>query len=332
MNTPYYSGIITNYVCTAACRHCMFGSSPSCPKDFITADESERTAALLREAGTTSVHIGGGEPFMNFTALLTLIESLNRHNIAIDYIETNAFWAKDDSIVKKRLNELSKRGVKSVMISADPFHIEYVPLNRVINLARHLNEEGFDYFIWQERFLRRLLKLEHNRTYSRKELERILGKNYVADTAREYGVGMNGRALAIASEIYEKQPYKAFLSSPPCRDIMRPQHCHFDLYGNAVPAGCPGLSIDTRDYLNGNVPEKKYPAAALLKDKGVGALYSYAKERGFIPDEGGYPTKCAFCYALRSYLIKNAPSDDLSPACFYENIDKILDESGKESL
>ena len=62
MNTPYYSGIITNYVCTAACRHCMFGSSPSCPKDFITADEAERTAALLREAGTTSVHIGGGEP------------------------------------------------------------------------------------------------------------------------------------------------------------------------------------------------------------------------------------------------------------------------------
>ena len=64
----------------------------------------------------------------------------------------------------------------------------------MINLARHLNEEGFDYFIWQERFLRRLLKLEHNRTYNRKELEGILGKNYVADTAREYGVGMNGRA------------------------------------------------------------------------------------------------------------------------------------------
>ena len=31
---------------------------------------------------------------MNFTALLTLIEALNRHNIAVDYIKTNAFWAR----------------------------------------------------------------------------------------------------------------------------------------------------------------------------------------------------------------------------------------------
>ena len=65
--------------------------------------------------------------------------------------------------------------------------------------------------------------------------------------------------------------------------------------------------------------------------KGVGALYSYAAERGFVPDDGGYPTKCAFCYAIRSYLIKNAPSDDLSPACFYENIDKTLAEAEKEN-
>ena len=49
MNTPYYSGIITNYVCTAACRHCMFGSSPSCPKDFITADESKEPPRCLEK-------------------------------------------------------------------------------------------------------------------------------------------------------------------------------------------------------------------------------------------------------------------------------------------
>ena len=324
MNTPYYSGIITNYVCTASCRHCMFGSSPSCPKEFISADEAEKTAALLAEAGTSSVHIGGGEPFMNFPALLDLIDALNRHDIAVDYIETNAFWAKDDEIVKNRLWELTKRGVTSVMISADPFHIEFVPLERVLNLARHLDEEGFDYFIWQERFLRRLMKLDHTRTYTREELERELGKDYITDTAREYGLGMNGRALGIASDIYEKQPCEAFLNSAPCRSIMQPHHCHFDLYGNAVPSGCPGLSASSRDYLSENLPEDKYPVMARLVKKGVGELYAYAKEHGFVPDAGGYPTKCAFCYAMRSYLIKHAPSDDLSPSCFYDEIDRCI--------
>ena len=67
MNTPYYSGIMLYHV--YRCLPPLYVRLlPSCPKDFITSDEAERTAALLREAGTTSVHIGGGEPFMNFTA------------------------------------------------------------------------------------------------------------------------------------------------------------------------------------------------------------------------------------------------------------------------
>ena len=324
MNTPYYSGIITNYVCTAACRHCMFGSSPDCPKEFIGAEEAERTAALLREAGTESVHIGGGEPFINFPALLELIDALGKYDIAVDYIETNAFWAKDDKVTAERLWELTKRGVTSVMISADPFHIEFVPLERVLNLARHLERQGFDYFIWQERFLRRLMKLDSGRTYTREELEKELGKDYITDTAREYGLGINGRALGIASDLYEKQSAEAFLDASPCRQILRPHHCHFDLYGNAVPSGCPGLAAGMRDYLMENISEEKYPVMARLMKKGVGALYEYACEHGFVPDEDGYPTKCAFCYAMRSFLVKCAPTRDLSPECFYNEIDKTL--------
>ena len=49
MNTPAYSGIITSYACTAACRHCMFASSPDCPKEFLTAEKAEELAALLEK-------------------------------------------------------------------------------------------------------------------------------------------------------------------------------------------------------------------------------------------------------------------------------------------
>lgn len=324
MNTPLYSGIITNYVCTAACRHCMFGSSPDCPKEFITAETAENLAALLEEAGTDSVHIGGGEPFVHFSALCTLIDALNRHGIGVDYIETNAFWAKDDNLVRERLWELTKRGVTTVMVSADPFHIEYVPIGRVLNLIRLLDEEGFDYFVWQERYLKKLARLDRDRTYTREELEAILGKDYIADTAREYGLGMNGRALSIAQQLYPKQPADLLCDPRPCRKLPEPHHCHFDLYGNAVPSGCPGLSTDARDYLSEAFEREKYPVFSRLLEGGTAALYRYAEEHGFVPDPEGYPTKCAFCYAMRSYLVKHRPSADLSPACFYENIDKTL--------
>ena len=62
MNTPIYSGIITNYVCTAACRHCMFASSYTLPKEYISREMAEKLARLLRKSGTYSVHIGGGDP------------------------------------------------------------------------------------------------------------------------------------------------------------------------------------------------------------------------------------------------------------------------------
>ncbi|MBQ4354169.1 MAG: radical SAM protein [Clostridia bacterium] len=332
MNTPYYSGIITNYVCTAACRHCMFGSSPDCPKTFITPAAAENLASILEEAKTASVHIGGGEPFVNFPALCSLIDALNRHGIGVDYIETNAFWAKEDDLVRERLWELTKRGVTTVMVSADPFHIEYVPIGRVLRLIRLLGEEGFDYFVWQERYLRRLMRLEHDRTYTRGELEKILGKTYIEDTAREYGLGMNGRALAIASRLYGKQPADALCDSRPCRKILEPHHCHFDLDGNAVPSGCPGLTAEARDYLCGTIRADRYPVMSRLLEGGTAALYAYAREHGFIPDEKGYPTKCAFCYAMRTYLVKHKPSADLSPACFYENIDKSLAEAETELI
>ena len=327
MNTPVYSGIITNYVCTAACRHCMFASGPDCPKEFITPDTAERIAALLEEAGTASVHIGGGEPFMNFGALCDTVKALHRHGIGIDYIETNGFWAVKEDFIRDRLRTLKKIGVDCIMVSVDPFHIEYVPLERVLRLCNLLDEEGFDYFIWQQRFLKKLLKLDLASVHTKEELEAALGKHYITDTAAEYGLGMNGRALAIAAELYEKKPAEAYLNEPSCRKILRPQHCHIDLYGNAVPSGCPGLCAAAEDYLQENIPAETYPVMARLVTEGVGGLYRYACRLGFVPDPAGYATRCALCYALRSWLLKHVPSADLSPACFYENMDKTLMET-----
>ncbi len=326
MNTPVYSGIITNYTCTAACRHCMFASSPERPKEYITDEMSDRIALLLQKAKTASVHIGGGEPFMNFRALCSLIESLNRCGIGVDYIETNAFWCSEEEFVKKRLDKLRQLGVTTVMVSVDPFHIEFVPLERPILLCRILRETGFDYFIWKERYLRRFRNFDWTKTYTREELAELLGKDYITDTAAEYGIGMNGRALVIAEDAYAKKPAAEWSTHTPCTDLLTPCHCHFDLYGNAVPSGCPGLAMDAEDYLNGDISPEKYPVMARLYTGGTAVLYKYAREKGFSPAKEGYPTRCAFCYAMRSYLaFAENPTADLAPMCFYRDMKKHIE-------
>ena len=107
-----------------------------------------------------------------------------------------------------------------------------------------------------------------------------------------------------------------------CTDLLEPCHCHFDLYGNAVPSGCPGLAMDAEDYLNGDVSPEKYPVMARLYTGGTAELYKYAREKGFSPSKEGYPTRCAFCYAMRLYLAEKNPTPDLAPLCFYDDMKK----------
>ncbi len=318
-NKLSYSGIMTNYSCTAQCEHCMYCSSPKINKNYITAENSEKIALFLSKNKTTSVHIGGGEPFINFKGLCVLLEFLKKYNVGIDYIETNAFWCKSRELILERIKILKNLGVNTLMASVDPFHIEFVPLERPLLLCKTLDEVGMDYFIWQERFLRRLIKLDHTRVYSKTELQKILGENYITDTAREYGLGINGRALKIARKIYPLKKADEFLDSNGCTELLSGYHCHVDLYGNVIPSGCTGLSIDINDFFKDGFykDSEKYPILSRLYSGGTKSLFEYACDNGFIPDNAGYCTKCELCYAMRSYLQKNKPSYDIAPSEFY---------------
>lgn len=324
MLTPVYSGIITNYNCNAKCSHCMFASSPHCKNEYISPEMSERIAKLLADAGTSGVHIGGGEPFLNFEALCCLIEALNRHGVGIDYIETNAFWCKDADFARTRLEKLKKLGVSTIMVSADPFHIEFVPLERPLGLCSLLDEYGFEYFIWQQRFLKRLMALDISKTHSKDELMAVLGDDYIVETAAEYGLGINGRALAFAKKMYPLRSFEHFATDEKCPSLTNAHHCHIDLYGNAVPSRCTGICALAEDYLSQSISEEKYPVLSRLVDGGTARLYEYAKEKGFIPDKKGYATRCAFCFAMREYLERTHKSSDISDSDFYTEMRKAM--------
>lgn len=319
-----YSGFITNYVCTAKCRHCMYCSSPKINDEykFINKESALRICAMLSKCGITSMHIGGGEPFMNFNALCDLLTAFKKYGINVDYIETNAYWCNENNQAEviKKLNILRKYNVDTVMVSVDPFHIEYVPLYKPLLLIKLLRSEGFGYFIWQNQFLDMLYSLDHKRCYNRDELEQIYGANYIKDTVRSYGMGINGRALSIAREIYPTKEVQEILSSTPCTDMLTAQHCHIDLYGNYIPAGCPGISVELQDYITNNLTEDKYPIVERMRKKGIKALYHYAVDNGFIPSPNGYISKCDLCYHIRAYLVNVKSSSDIAPKCFYDTM------------
>ena len=297
-----HGGIMPNYQCTAACRHCLYACSMDW-EGYMTEADMETACENLRYGGCRSVHIGGGEPFMNFDGLVALVKMAVRYGISVEYVETNGYWATDEKTVKNYLEALRDAGADTLCISVDPFHAEYVPYERPVRLAELCRRYRFGYFLWQERFLSMLTGVAPDRAHVRRALEENISSDYIYKTARVYGLRYGGRAINIESEYGQKKPLEKLLTTnSPCRELLSTNHFHVDMYGRFIPPGCTGIAIPLREMVDGIDPGK-YPAFEALASGGVTALVDYAKERGFQP-EPGYTSTCALCFHTRHWLSK----------------------------
>ncbi len=66
-------GVIVNYYCSSACLHCLVASSPGWRKDYLDVGMAETVFGTVLRMGCRSVHIGGGEPFLDVDGLVGVI-------------------------------------------------------------------------------------------------------------------------------------------------------------------------------------------------------------------------------------------------------------------
>ena len=280
-------------------------------------ESTEKICRGLRKGGCRSVHIGGGEPFLDFEGLLMVIGKLRQAGITLEYIETNAFWAAGDSKreeTKEKLKRLSANGPNTLCISVDPYHAEYVPYGAPLALAECCDKTGVDYFLWKQEFIPVLSRLDSGKAHSRPDMEKNLSGGYVYDTARLYGIGYGGRAINIEREFCALYPAEKFTAEKsPCRNLLSSGHFHVDMYANFIPPRCTGIRIPLSEAEDG-IPAGKYPAFEALYNGGVRALFELALQNGFLParepstspqgevSRVGYPSGCNLCFHLRSFL------------------------------
>jgi len=310
-------GIIANYKCPAACGHCLYGCSPNAESGYIDEDTATKICEQLRRLGCRSLHIGGGEPFLDVSGLIRLIKVIIGSGISIDYIETNAAWITDDDDRSRQiLSDVINVGGECIMVSADPFHIEFIPFWKPQKLIRLLEQTGISHFVWQERYLSLLGKPDPHKTYTNGELQDMFGYDVVGQCAREYGMGFNGRALNLLRKYGKRKPVAALAGS--CPELSNTSHFHVDYLGRYIPPGCTGMGILIED-VGELFDSAKYPVMSRLFEGGVRSLLEYAQESGFQPDPDGYVSKCELCFSIRKYLITQNRQvyPDLTPESFY---------------
>jgi hypothetical protein len=310
-------GIIANYKCPAACGHCLYGCSNNAEPGYMDEATAVRVCERLCQLGCRSVHIGGGEPFLNPGGLITLIKVIIDSGLQLDYIETNAAWMTgDDDRNRQILSDVVKVGGDCIMVSADPFHVEFIPFWKPLALIRLLRQTGTQHFIWQERYLPLLQKLDPQKTYDSKALEAIFGYDVTGKCALEYGMSFNGRALNLLRKYGKKKPAKVLMEE--CPELYNTSHFHVDYFGRYIMPGCTGMGILIED-VGKELDPAKYPVMSRLFNGGVSELLSYAQKLGYSLESDGYYSKCELCFHIRKYLISvNRESHpDLTPGDYY---------------
>jgi hypothetical protein len=320
-------GVITNYFCTSACRHCLYRCSPAWPREYISEGAARENFSLIRSLGCNSVHIGGGEPLLRPDGLFPVLEAAAATGVAVDYVETNSSWYRDHGSAMKILAGLRRHGASTLLVSISPLHNEFIPFARVKGVLAACRDAGMNVVPWSDEFIADLDGLDDTRPHSIAEYEALFGSGYLEKIPGRYWISPGGRALETFAP-FRKQQTAADLAacSGPCRELAETGHFHLDLFGNYIPGLCAGLAINRED-LGTRLSPGDYPVLTVLYNAGVGGLLELVAERhGYRPRRTSYGSKCELCHEIRKFLVveTGTGSRELLPRQHY-----TLDHGGR---
>ncbi|MDY6988437.1 MAG: radical SAM protein [Thermodesulfobacteriota bacterium] len=316
-------GLITNYYCTSRCRHCLYACSPSWERQYIDAETTEKTLARIKALGCHSVHIGGGEPFLNVTGLQMVAETAGFLGVDIEYVETNSSWYRGKDATCLALSSLKAKGVPMVLVSISPFHNEHIPFYKVKGVIDACKAVKMKVFPWISDFYGEIDAFDDTSPHALEEYENRYGPNYLKNLPARYWIHFGGRALKTFAPLLGTRPYEEILSSNKggCFELLNVNHFHFDLFENYIPGLCSGLAIH-RDDVGEEITAGKYPLLSSLFYKGINGLFELGcREHGFEPAES-YMSKCDLCLDLRRHLVLNEETTyrELEPQAFYDHV------------
>ena len=313
-------GLITNYSCPSRCGHCLYRCGPHRESTYIARETLEKNIEKIRSMGVRSVHVGGGEPFLDVESLVMTLETAARLNTRIEYVETNSSWFKDHHTAVSILESLRSAGLDTLLISMSPFHNEFIPFRKVKGVLRACKAVGIRIFPWIGDFYNETDQFDDDRAHSMDEYERRYGPDYLCALPSRYWIHFGGRALDTFRRVYGGRDAERIVAEEggPCLELLDVTHFHIDLYGAYIPGLCSGLAIE-RDDLGRPLDQAEYPFLSLLFRGGVGALLDRAADEFGYTAVRDFLNKCDLCYDIRRRLVAEigVASKDLAPIGHY---------------
>lgn len=336
--TPISAGIFLSYKCNASCRHCMYACSPRWPGDWISETDLKEILKVLAiyiepapyGPGSVSVsyglHFTGGEPFLKFSLLCKAVMLAEKFQIPSTFVETNCFWAKNDQDTRSKLFKLKKLGLKGIMISVNPFYLEYVPFEntrRCIDIS--LEIFGQNTMVYQLNFYQHFCQLGITGCLPLRDYLQLEGSSEAFQYTEFFMMGRAAYQAHFLPDRFTKTYPASTLCHQPCNPpFLREWHNHVDNYGNYIPGFCGGLSLgDVRtlpQLINDGINLDDYPILHFIIENDFDGLYRFARQKGYAGEDRQYHSKCHLCLDLRKFLTTHDHFPELQPCRFYDQI------------
>jgi hypothetical protein len=322
---PNEIGLILSYMCQSACLHCLYNCGPEW-RDWISIEDIKVALTATRSWNQPyQIHITGGEPFLNFNLLLSAVKIAVEMDISC-YVETNAGWCHQESLVVQRFKQLEEAGLSGVIVSCSPFHAEKIPplyTFTAINIAYRIFGPHRT-MIYRPEWMKIISKHGLATTIPLDYYIRHLGINKAGKLFwHGYGIISGGRSGYRLGYLTDKHPASYFHDITCEEDILYAPHSHLDLYGNYISGFCGGLSTGNWhefpdlliDLKNNDLPQ----IINILVEGGPYKLFNFASNYyGYIENADGYAGKCHLCVDIRKHLSTCGKFSELAPAKFYE--------------
>ena len=311
-NSPYLKlnriEFVVTYQCSGRCKHCSFGKSlgQSGADKCVRMDKvAEAIEELSRLFDIKSVMTFGGEPLLYSDVVCAIHKTASECGIESRQLITNGCFTRNAEKRRDVVFELKNAGVNNLLLSADAFHQETIPLELVFGFARDVIDAGIDKAKLHPAWV---VNEEHENCYNAKTREIL---SFLSGSGMPVSHGndifLAGNAREYLTQYYEKQmpnlagkcgemPYTdrlteiSALSIVPNGDVMI---CGF-VIGNIYTESVADI-VERYD------PYENDCMRAILEG-GSSALIDYAECSGITLDLSQCYSLCDACYLLAGQI------------------------------
>ena len=136
MKNPYLENlckiefVVTN-ACTGKCKHCSEGEHPSRGERIDPAIAADAVRRIAARYDIKTVMTFGGEPLLHTDAVYAIMAAARDEGIEKRQLITNGFFTRSREKIREVAHRLRECGVNDLLLSADAFHQETIPLSVV---------------------------------------------------------------------------------------------------------------------------------------------------------------------------------------------------------